>query len=131
MNRIKYYRDAWDVVAVLLAIIVAAIAILWAGEAAGEEPVPDEPPVEMIVSPWDGVFRSSDPATGLPFVEVGDHVTPETIVGMIDLDIMQPERKIPVFAGVSGTVVQVVAEDGSFVAAGQTLIVVRLDPPNT
>ena len=132
MYKIRYYRKAWDVVIVLLAIMLAAIFVLWAGKAASDEPVDPTPPkMEFIVSPWEGVFRASDQYGNGPLVEVGDHVTPNTVVGFIDIDIMQPERKIEVFAGVQGTVVQVLVEDMSFVDAGQPLMVVQLDPPDT
>ena len=127
----KYYRSAWDVVIVLLAIMLAAMFVLWAGQAASDEPIdPAQPKMEFVVSPWEGVFRASDQYGNGPLVEVGDHVTPDTVVGFIDIDIMQPDRKIEVFAGVQGTVVQVLVKDRSFVDAGQPLMVVQLDPPD-
>jgi biotin carboxyl carrier protein len=129
MFRIKYYRRAWDAVIVLLAVVLAAMLVLWAGQTAGDEPT--EPKMALVVSPWEGVFRASGDFSDEPFVEVGSHVMPETVVGLIDMDIMRPDRKIEVFAGVKGTVVQVLIEDGTFVEAGQALMVVQLDPPDT
>ena len=35
MSRPKYYQKAWDVVVVLLAILLVAITVLWAGLAHG------------------------------------------------------------------------------------------------
>lgn len=132
MNRPKYYQGVWDVVILLLAIALAAMFVMWAGQAAGDEPVgPSEPKTALVVSPWEGVFRAGDAMTGVPFVEVGSHVSPTTVVGLIDLDVMQPDRKMEVYAGVQGTVVQVHVEDGSYVTAGQVLMMIQLDPPDT
>ena len=125
MFRRKYYQDAWDVVVVLLAILLAAAVVLWAGQAVGQQP--DEPKVELITSPWSGVFHVAEFDGEQPFVEVGSHVTPETLVGFIEVDIMQPQSRMDVYAGVQGTVTQVLVKDGEAVSAGQALIVVQLD----
>ena len=121
----KYYRDAWEVVVVLLAIVLAAFVVLWAGQAAGEKP--DQPTVEVVVSPWEGMFCAAPQGQSEPFVTAGSYVTPDTVVGMIDLDVMRPQRRIEVFAGVRGTVVEVLVSDGSYVTAGQPLMVVEVD----
>ena len=126
MRRAKYYKDAWDVVVVLLAILLAAVVVLWAGQAAGQQP--EEPKIELIVSPWQGVFHAAESGGARPFVEVGSYVTPSTVVGYINVDIMQPQRRMEVYAGVQGTVTQLLVEDGDFVTAGQPVMAVRLDP---
>ena len=62
--------------------------------------------------------RPGDP----PFVEPGDAVTEETIVGIIEvMKLMNPIR-----AGVAGTVVALLAPNGAAVEEGQPLIRVRV-----
>lgn len=127
MPKTQYYRsvwESWDIVFLLIAALLAVFFVLMASRAAGGEP--DPPRVEMIVSPWAGMFAAGE-KSGIPFVEVGSHVTPETVVGLIYLDVMQPARRIEVYAGLRGTVLQVLVEDGSYVEAGQPLMMVELD----
>lgn len=62
--------------------------------------------------------RPGDP----PFVQPGDAVTEETIIGIIEvMKLMNPIR-----AGVSGTVVALLAQNGSAVEEGQALIRVKV-----
>ena len=62
--------------------------------------------------------RPGDP----PFVQPGDAVTEETIIGIIEvMKLMNPIR-----AGVAGTVVAVLAADGSAVEKGQPLVRVQV-----
>jgi len=62
--------------------------------------------------------RPGDP----PFVQPGDAVTEETIIGIIEvMKLMNPIR-----AGVSGTVVALLAQSGSAVEEGQALIRVKV-----
>ena len=132
MLRPKYYPSAWDVVVVLLVVMLAALFVLWAGRTAGAEPVP--PPelvTATVASPWDGVFRSGERIGDPPLVEVGTHVAPSTIVGFIEIDVMQPQHKIEVFAGVSGVVTDVMVTDGEYVNAGRPLLLVRVAPVAT
>ena len=125
MFKPKYYKSAWDVAVVLLAMLVMAVTVLWAERIAGDEP--DEPKVELIVSPWEGVFHSCEYEGAQPFVEVGSHVLPGTMVGFVNVDIMQPQRRIEIYAGVEGTVIEVLVQDGELVSAGQPLMAIRLD----
>ena len=61
--------------------------------------------------------RPGDP----PFVEVGDTVGEDSVIGIIEvMKLMNPIR-----AGIAGTVVAILAEDGSAVEEGQPLIRVR------
>ena len=62
--------------------------------------------------------RPGDP----PFVQPGDAVTEETIIGIIEvMKLMNPIR-----AGIAGTVVAILAEDGSAVEEGQPLVRVKV-----
>ena len=125
MSNARYYKDAWAVILVLITIIFWFVAMVWASRSSAEEPEP--PKVEFIASPWEGVFHAAEFEGARPFVEVGSYVTPGTVVGFINVDIMQPQRRMEVYAGVEGTVTQVLVVDGEFVSAGQSLMVVRLD----
>jgi acetyl-CoA carboxylase biotin carboxyl carrier protein len=63
--------------------------------------------------------RPGDP----PFVKPGDRVNEETVVGIIEvMKLMNPIR-----AGVSGTVVAVLAQNGSAVEEGEALMRVRVE----
>jgi acetyl-CoA carboxylase biotin carboxyl carrier protein len=56
-----------------------------------------------------------------PFVDVGARVEPDTVVGIIE--IMKMMNSVP--AGVSGTIVEVCAEDAQQVGDGAPLFKVR------
>lgn len=63
--------------------------------------------------------RPGDP----PFVQPGDAVSEETVIGIIEvMKLMNPIR-----AGVAGTVVALLAPNGSAVEEGQALIRVRVE----
>ena len=63
--------------------------------------------------------RPGDP----PFVRPGDAVTEETIIGIIEvMKLMNPIR-----AGVSGTVVAILAQNGAAIEEGQALIRVKVE----
>jgi acetyl-CoA carboxylase biotin carboxyl carrier protein len=63
--------------------------------------------------------RPGDP----PFVKPGDKVDEETVIGIIEvMKLMNPIR-----AGVSGTVLAILAQSGAAVEEGEALIRVRVD----
>ena len=63
--------------------------------------------------------RPGDP----PFVKPGDTVTEETVIGIIEvMKLMNPIR-----AGVSGTVVAILAQNGAAIEEGQALIRVKVE----
>jgi len=63
--------------------------------------------------------RPGDP----PFVKPGDTLTEETIIGIIEvMKLMNPIR-----AGVSGTVVAILAQNGAAIEEGDALIRVRVE----
>jgi acetyl-CoA carboxylase biotin carboxyl carrier protein len=63
--------------------------------------------------------RPGDP----PFIKPGDRVDEETIIGIIEvMKLMNPIR-----AGVSGTVVTILAQNGSAVEEGEALIRVKVE----
>ena len=70
-----------------------------------------------IKSPMVGTFYASPSPENPPFVTVGQEVTPETVVCIIEAMKVMNEIK----AEVSGTVAEVLAENGKPVQFGQTL----------
>jgi acetyl-CoA carboxylase biotin carboxyl carrier protein len=76
-----------------------------------------------VIAPLLGNFYIT-PRPGEPaFVNVGDRVTPDSIIAIIEvMKLMNSVR-----AGVSGTVTAVLVENGSAVEAGQPVMRVRTD----
>ncbi|MCX7282961.1 MAG: hypothetical protein NTX28_02770 [Novosphingobium sp.] len=73
---------------------------------------------QAICSPLPGTFYHSPQPGAPPFVQVGDSVGPETVIGIVEtMKLMNP-----VHAGRSGTVAQVLVPDGTLVAKGEALL---------
>jgi acetyl-CoA carboxylase biotin carboxyl carrier protein len=99
--------------------------------AAGPEPEPPALTQEAgaaragevdVPAPLLGNFYAAPRPGDPPFVQPGDKVDEETTIGIIEvMKLMNPIR-----AGVNGTVVTVLAENGSAVEEGQPLVRVRL-----
>lgn len=70
-----------------------------------------------IKSPMVGTFYASPSPENPPFVAVGQEITPDTVVCIIEAMKVMNEIK----AEVSGTVVEILAENGKPVQFGQTL----------
>ena len=75
----------------------------------------------VIRSPMVGTFYRASQPGALPFVEVGQAVKPDSIVGIIE--VMKLMNSIP--AEVHGTVAQILISDAALVEAGQPIIVIR------
>jgi acetyl-CoA carboxylase biotin carboxyl carrier protein len=80
------------------------------------------PGTETISAPMLGTFYGAEAPGAAPFVEVGARVEPDTIVCIIEVMKMMNS----VAAGVSGTVVEIAAENGALVEFGQPLF--RVEP---
>ncbi len=101
---------------------------------AGVEPPPSPPPSGSaratteagagevdVVAPLLGNYYAAPRPGEDPFVKVGDTVTPDTIVAIIEvMKLMNSVR-----AGVSGTVTAVLPVDGSAIEKGQAIIRVK------
>jgi acetyl-CoA carboxylase biotin carboxyl carrier protein len=100
----------------------------------GEAPAPEQPTpaasvsvpaadgaARTIAAPMPGTFYRADGPGMAPFVEVGAQVEPDTVVCIIE--IMKMMNSVP--AGVSGTIVEVCAEDAQLVGDGEPLFRVR------
>lgn len=74
-----------------------------------------------VPAPLLGTFYQAPKPGAAPFIQVGDTVTPETVIGIIE--VMKLMNSVP--AGLAGTVVEICAENGQLVEHGQTLIRVQ------
>jgi len=96
------------------------------GRSAGaeENPVPEAANgLVTIDSPMLGTFYRAETPGAAPFVAVGDEVGPDTTVCIVE--VMKMMNSVP--ARVSGTIAEVVAENGQLVEFGEPLFRVRVD----
>lgn len=77
--------------------------------------------LETISSPMLGTFYRAEAPGAASFVEVGAEVGPETTVCIIE--VMKMMNSVP--AGVSGTIAEVVPENGTLVEYGDPLFRVK------
>jgi acetyl-CoA carboxylase biotin carboxyl carrier protein len=77
--------------------------------------------VHTIQAPMPGTFYRAEGPGMEPFVDVGARVEPDTIVCIIE--IMKMMNSVP--AGVSGTIVEICAEDAQVIRDGETLFRVQ------
>lgn len=71
-----------------------------------------------ICSPLPGTFYHAPQPGAPPFVQPGDEVGPETVIGIVEtMKLMNP-----VHAGRSGTIAAIVVANGTLVAKGEALV---------
>jgi acetyl-CoA carboxylase biotin carboxyl carrier protein len=94
-----------------------------AAEAQTQAPAPADGggPLATIPAPMPGTFYRAEGPGMAPFVEVGAQVEPDTVVCLIEIMKMMNS----VQAGVSGTIVEICAEDAELVTDGAPLFRVR------
>lgn len=80
------------------------------------------PGMAPITAPLLGTFYIAPEPGAPPFVKVGDTVTEDTTVGLIE--VMKVFNSVR--SGVKGVVTEAVAQNGQFVEHGQTLFLVKL-----
>ena len=80
-----------------------------------------EPTGGTIDAPMLGTFYRAPAPGEAPFVDVGDEVEPDTVVGLIE--VMKMMNSIE--AGVAGTIETVCAENADIVEAGAPLFRIR------
>jgi acetyl-CoA carboxylase biotin carboxyl carrier protein len=85
-------------------------------------PPADDVDLQVIKSPMVGTFYTAANPESPPFVKVGDHVGPESIVCIIEA--MKVFNEIP--AEVSGQIAAVLTENGAPVEYGQPLFKVQV-----
>jgi len=78
---------------------------------------------EPVTAPLLGTFYRAPKPGAEPFVKVGDKVTADTVIGI--LEVMKLMNSVT--AGIEGTVCEIVAKDGDLVEFGQCLIRVVRD----
>jgi acetyl-CoA carboxylase biotin carboxyl carrier protein len=93
-----------------------------AAPAAHEEPNRPARNLVEIKSPTPGTFYAKPNPEAEPFVRVGSRVTPTTVVGLIEAMKLYNE----ITADCSGTIAEIVVENGQAVEWGQVLF--RVDP---
>ncbi|KZE79198.1 hypothetical protein AV654_17125 [Paenibacillus elgii] len=81
----------------------------------------DTPKLIEIVAPTVGTFYASAEQGAAPYVQVGDKVTPEKVVCVLEAMKLFTE----VSAKVSGEIVEIAAESGQFVEYGQPLFIIK------
>ena len=92
-------------------------------------PPPPEPAIEKkedlaeIPSPMIGTFYAQPSPDSEAFVEVGSHITPATVVCVIEAMKVMNEIK----AETSGTIVEILVSSGQAIEFGQTLFKVKPD----
>lgn len=74
-----------------------------------------------VSAPLLGTFYRAPRPGADPFVQVGDSVTADTVIGIIE--VMKLMNSVP--AGIAGTVTEIVVENGQLVEHGQTLLRIR------
>lgn len=79
--------------------------------------------VTVVRSPVAGTFYRSPSPGADPFCAVGERVEAGTTVGLVE--VMKLFTSIP--AGLAGTVVRIVPENGAMVEAGQAIVLIRAD----
>jgi acetyl-CoA carboxylase biotin carboxyl carrier protein len=78
-------------------------------------------PGVTVESPLVGTFYAAPSPDAAPFIQVGDRVTPDTVIGIIEAMKVMNEIK----AEKSGVVREIVAQNGQPVEYGQVLIVLE------
>jgi acetyl-CoA carboxylase biotin carboxyl carrier protein len=73
---------------------------------------------EPVPAPLLGTFYHAPKPGAAAFVQVGDRVTPETVIGIIE--VMKLMNQVE--AGIAGTVTEITAPNGELVEHGATLI---------
>jgi acetyl-CoA carboxylase biotin carboxyl carrier protein len=74
-----------------------------------------------VPAPLLGTFYRAPKPGAAPFIQPGDTVTVDTVIGIIE--VMKLMNSVP--AGVAGTVTEICVENGQLVEHGQTLIRVQ------
>ncbi|SCB72673.1 Biotin-requiring enzyme [Kosakonia oryzendophytica] len=76
-----------------------------------------------VISPLPGVFYRQPSPEAPPFVETGDKVTPDTVIGLIE--VMKQFSEI--FAETRGTITAITIQNGDAVEPGQVLAIIKTD----
>jgi acetyl-CoA carboxylase biotin carboxyl carrier protein len=97
---------------------VASFAV---GDGAEAGPAGRTEDAPAIVAPLTGVFYRAPSPDAPPYVEIGDRVGPDTVVGLIETMKIFNE----ILAERTGRIAAIVAEAGQLVHAGETLMTIE------
>lgn len=92
----------------------------WAGSAAdiATDAAATQADPDAICSPLPGTFYHAPQPGAPPFVQPGDEVGPETVIGIVEtMKLMNP-----VHAGRAGRIAEILVGDGTLVAKGEALM---------
>lgn len=113
------WTQEWD-----WSVSAAAVGIERIVDAAADAGAVEHDGRPLIRAPLPGIFYRAPQPGAPPFVEIGDRVGPDSVVGIIEtMKLMNP-----VHAGMTGVVEAILAENGAMVANAEGLIVVTEDP---
>ena len=101
--------------------VAAAPAAAAAAAAAAESAAPAAPRGSEIPSPMVGTFYRSPSPDSAPFAEVGDRISKETVVCIIEAMKVMNEIK----AEIDGEILEILVQNGEPVEFGQPLFLVR------
>jgi acetyl-CoA carboxylase biotin carboxyl carrier protein len=87
-------------------------------KAGGEPEAPGEASLVDVTAPLLGIFYRAPRPGDAPYVEVGSVLEEDTVIGIIE--VMKLMNSVP--AGVRGTVVEILVEDGTAIEQGQVLL---------
>ena len=104
-----------------ISLPATATAVTPAESAAGDAPLVSDDCV-VVKAPYMGTFYRTPKPGAKPYVEIGQTITAETEMCLVEV----MKLFTAVRAGVSGVVKQVLVEDGSMVQAGQPLFAVEV-----
>lgn len=98
----------------------AATPKSWPAAAATAAPAPWPAAGSLVdvTAPLLGIFYRAPRPGDAPYVEVGSVLEEDTVIGIIE--VMKLMNSVP--AGVCGTVVEILAEDGTAIEQGQVLL---------
>lgn len=86
-----------------------------------ERPAAETDGLAAVAAPLPGTFYRAPRPGADPFVQVGDTVSPDTVVAIIET--MKLMNSVP--AGTAGRVSRVCLENGEFAPAGSTLLLIE------
>ena len=90
---------------------------------AAERPATEADGLAAVPAPLPGTFYRAPRPGAEPFVQVGDAVSPETVVAIVEtMKLMNS-----VHAGTAGRVSRICLENGEFAPAGTTLLLIEPD----
>jgi len=121
-SNISIKRESAVPAAVAAPVVMQQLPVAAAAPAAAVEAAPAAPaPGVVVESPLVGTFYAAPSPDAAPFVQVGDRVTPDTVICIIEAMKVMNEIK----AEKAGVVKEIVAQNGQPVEYGQVLIVLE------